>query len=134
MCKVDVYKIVEYEKFKYNFFENREHNNSFLDEEYSSFEESVYGRELCQIYEGLYNINYGKKYLKNILMGMFLSIISLVYNIIYISNTGNCTRLYNTIFFSINVIFIMFLFIKIMMIKKYYNFLLYKYVKFSKNK
>lgn len=128
MCKADIYKILEYESFKYNFFINKNISDS-VREEFSSYEEKTYGRELCKIYEDLYSINYGKKYIRELITVILLYIMSVLFNEI---NMIQFFRTQDFIIDMINIAVGVFLLIRVLKIKSYYNFLLYKLVKIKK--
>lgn len=130
MCKTDIYKILEYENFKYNFFINKKQND-FISEEFSSYEEKIYGRELCKIYEDLYKINYGKRYIKEMILVFMLYVIHIIFININIYQNSIAP---SPIDIALNIIVGIFLFIKVLAFKKYYSFLLYTVFKLRKNK
>lgn len=129
MLKVDINDVIKYEEFKKDFYENKEVSK----EEFSKVEELKYGRDLCKIYQILFNINNGRTYLKHNFIVMILSVLIFMSNLIDFNNINMYYNLYKTIIFAINISIILYSIISLLKINKYYSFILYSFNKSKKN-
>lgn len=124
MNRLDVKKIIEYEEFKKDFFEKK-NTTELLDDEFSCIEEKKYGENLCKIYVSLFKINNGKLYLKNTFINIILSVLILLYNLILLKYMDINNQTYRIALIVININIVIYLLIKLMIINKYREFVVY---------